>query len=118
MSNKFSRTVVVNRIMSLEEVAERCDELGILVTTHGPDGGARKFIIDTFAQTHDYRDECERDQGSDWDEEQAVGEDGRIACGQSHEDVFQDLAEAMGIETVTDEDYAKVEAVYCHFFEE
>lgn len=118
MSNKFSRTVTINRIMDLDEVAERCDQLMIFATTHGPNGGARKFIIDTFAQTHEYREECNQNEGSDWDEEQAVGEHGRIACGQSHEDVFQDLAEAMGVDTVTEEDYAKVEAVYRHFFEE
>jgi len=116
--SKFSRQVTVNRIMTTDEASEKCDELGILVTTHGPNGGARKFIIDTFAETHEWRAECRRVEGSDWDEEQAVGENGRIACGQSHEDVFQGLAEAMGIETVTDEDYAKVEAVYQHFFEE
>jgi hypothetical protein len=118
MSNKFSRTVTINRIMDLNEVAKRCDELGILSHTHGPHGGARKFIIDTFSETHAYRNDCESNEGADWDEEQAVGEDGRIALGQSHEDVFQDLAGAMGVELNNDEDYAKVEAVYKHFFEE
>lgn len=85
--SKFSATITVDRIMTTEEVSEKCDELGLFVGT--PFGPARKFIIDQFAEAQG----CGEPEGHFGP---YAGEDGRIGWGQSWETVAEELAEAMG----------------------
>lgn len=105
---------VVNRLMRVHEVREECAKLGY------PDGhDVTEYIVSEFERTHDEIDSGDlSDRG--YEEDEVIGDDGRIACGYAHEDVFTMLAEAMGFDPTAgnDGETEKVQKVYDVFFQE
>lgn len=113
--SKFQRTV--NRIMTADEAREKCQEMKL-------DEKTTAWIVKTFEDIHEYRDERARDEGRDFDEERGVGVEGRAAMGQSWDNTWAELCEAMTGDAnawpTEDyiEKYPEVEKVFSAFFEE
>lgn len=105
--------------MDSDEARVKCAEMGL-----GEE--VTEFISDTFErmnttydEDHDRHCQC---GNSPVECERTTGEDGKIAWGQSHQDVLDELAEAMGFDTDVDDwspdDHPELMRVWNAFFQE
>jgi hypothetical protein len=108
-------TVTKNRLMTMDEVEEALKPLGL------PEA-AEAFIREQFQEAWD-NSEVVNDDGTAACEPQYVGpyvaEEGKLGWGCSHETVFEDLCQAMGLgENLSEEDEDKANQVFDKFFTE
>lgn len=100
---KFQR--IVDRIMTPEEAAEKCVALGLNEDT-------TKWIVNEFERAND-----DINSGDIEEPERVTGKNGRLAVGQSWEDVRDELYFQMTGDEF-EEELPEVEKVYNEFFEE
>lgn len=102
--SKFQKTV--SRIMSVEEAAGRAVAMNVSQAT-------LEFIKKEFTMATDYRSEWCCECGSEG-LEAGVGDEGRLALGQSWSNVYEDLGKAMKSDGTDD----RIDEIFDAFFEE
>lgn len=106
---------VVNRLMEVNEVRDECEKLGL---KDGDD--VTEYIVSEFERTHDMVEDGDlSDRG--YEDEDVIGDEGRIALGYALDDTFTMLAENMGFNTnkqLTEKENAKVQKIFDVFFQE
>lgn len=110
-------TVTKNRLMTMAEVEEQLEALKL------PEAAAT-FIRDTFLETWD-NNEVVNEDGTGASKDSGyygpyVADEGRIGWWCSHEDVFEDLCEALGLDhgNMSQDEDAKANEIYDKFFTE
>jgi hypothetical protein len=102
---------IVERLMTDDEIRERAKE-------HLLSEDVIQYILETFHEAHVTM------ESMDLSEDDFARGDGRLGCNESHQDVWDGLALAMGVpeEEITGGDlsdkYPNVELVFQHFFDE